>query len=85
MCHTKNMFEGYQNTEELAHNLIDAGCSKTMITGFLSCFCSGDKTGGLGLLEKRRSELLEEIHKDQSCIEFLDEQLYSLREQTKSS
>lgn len=73
------MFEGYQNTEELTGNLIDAGCSKTMITRFLSCLCSGDKAGSLSQLEKRRSELLEEIHKEQSCIEFLDEQLYKLR------
>ena len=30
----KDMFEGYQNTEELTKNLIDAGCSETMITFF---------------------------------------------------
>ncbi|MCH5255570.1 MAG: hypothetical protein J1F41_11645 [Lachnospiraceae bacterium] len=75
----KNMFEGYQNTEELTHNLKDAGCSETMITCFLSCMFSGDKTGGLKRLEERRSELLHEIHEDQRCIELLDEQLYSLR------
>lgn len=75
------MFEGYQNTEELTHNLIDAGCSETMITCFLSCLFNGDKAGSLRQLEERRSELLEEIHKEQSCIEFLDNQLYSLREQ----
>ena len=79
----KNMFEGYQNTEELTRNLTDAGCSKTMITCFLSCLINGDKAGSLGWLEKRRSELLEEIHKEQSCIEFLDEQIYSLREHSK--
>ena len=75
------MFEGYQNTEELTRNLIDAGCSETMIACLLSCLYSGDKAGSLGWLEKRRSELLEEIHKEQSCIEFLDDQLYGLREQ----
>ena len=77
------MFEGYQNTEELTHNLIDAGCSKTMITCFLDCMFSGDKAGGLKRLEERRSELLEKIHKEQSYIELLDEQLYSLKGQTK--
>ena len=75
----KNMFEGYQNTEELTHNLKDAGCSETMITYFLDCMFSGDKAGGLKRLEERRSELLHEIHEDQRCIELLDEQLYSLR------
>ena len=83
MCHTKNMFEGYQNTEELTHNLIDVGCSETLITYFLDCMFSGDKAGGLKRLEEWRSELLEEIHKEQSYIELLDEQLYSLRGQTK--
>ena len=83
MCHTKNMFEGYQNTEELTHNLKDAGCSETMITYFLDCMFSGDKAGGLKRLEEWRSELLEEIHKEQSYIKLLDEQLYSLRGQTK--
>ena len=73
------MFEGYQNTEELTRNFIDAGCSKTMITCFLSCLSRGDKAGSLKRLEEWRTELLREIHKDQSCIEFLDEQLYSLR------
>ena len=75
----KDMFEGYKNTEELTKNLIDAGCSKTMKTRFISCLCSGDTAGRLRQLEKRRSELLEEIHKDQSCIEFLHEQIYNLR------
>lgn len=73
------MFSGYQNTEELTQNLIDAGCSATMITCFLSCLLHGDKAGSLYQLEERRAELLEEIHNGQSCIEFLDKQLYSLR------
>ena len=77
------MFEGYQNTEELIRDLIDAGCSETMITCFLSCLFNGDKAGSLSRLEERRKELLHEIHEDQSCIEFLDEQLYSLRGQPK--
>ena len=81
----KNMFEGYQNTEELAHNLIDAGCSETMISCLLDCLLDGDMAGGLKQLEERRTELLHEIHEDQSCIELLDEQLYSLRGQKKSS
>ena len=75
------MFESYQNTEEFTSNLIDAGCSEAIITCFLACLFNGDKECSLDNLEKWRTELLEEIHKGQSCIEFLDEQLYSLREQ----
>lgn len=77
------MFEGYQNTEELTHNLIDAGCNETMISCLLDCLLGGDMAGGLKRLDERRTELLHEIHKDQSYIELLDEQLYSLRGQTK--
>ena len=77
------MFEGYQNTEELTRNLIDVGCSGAIITCFLACLFNGDKEGSLDYLEKWRVELLEKIHKGQSCIEFLDEQLYSLRGQSK--
>ena len=77
------MFEGYQNTEELTQNLKDAGCSKMMITRFLDCLINGDKAGCLKCLEEWREELLREIHEDQSCIEFLDKQLYSLRGQSK--
>ena len=73
------MFEGYQNTEELTQNLIDAGCNKEMIDGFLSCLLHGDKAGGLYKLETQRVELLDKIHKEQSCIEFLDEMLCNLR------
>ena len=83
MCNTNNMFEGYRNTEELTGNLIDAGCSETMISCLLDCLLGGDMAGGLKRLEERRTELLHEIHEDQSCIEFLDEQLYNLREQLK--
>lgn len=77
------MFKGSQNTEKLTQNLIDAGCCETMINVFLSCLLHGDKTGSLCRLEERRTELLNDIHKEQSCIEFLDEQLYSLRGQSK--
>ena len=79
----KHMFEGYQNTEELTRNLIDVGCSETIITCFLACLFNGDKAGSLNYLETWRAELLERIHNGQSCIEFLDEQLSSLRGQSK--
>ena len=77
------MFEGYQNMEELTRNLIDVGCSEVIITCFLACLFNGDKAGSLDYLEKWRTKLLEEIHKEQSCIEFLDEQFRGLRGQKK--
>lgn len=77
------MFNSYNNTEELTQNLIDAGCSETMISCFLSCLSTGDKAGSLCRLEEWRAELLSEIHKEQSCIEFLDEHLCGLMGQSK--
>ena len=77
------MFTGYQNTKELAQNLIDAGCSEEMIACLVSCLLDGNKEEGLCRLEKRRAELLHNIHKEQSGIEYLDELLDSLREKTK--
>lgn len=77
------MFKGCQNAEELTQNMADAGCTEEMIAGFLSCLQRGDKAEGLCLLEGQRQELLHEIHRERSCIEFLDEQLNSLRGQPK--
>ena len=77
------MFTGYQTTEELAQNLIDAGCGEEMISRLLSCLLEGHKAEGLCLLEERRSERLDDIHRDQSVLTYLDELLAGLREQAK--
>ncbi|MCH5342067.1 MAG: hypothetical protein J1E01_11435 [Acetatifactor sp.] len=77
------MFTSYQSTEELTQNLIDAGCSKEMIACLLSCLLDGKKEEGLCWLQERRAELLNEIHKEQSEIEYLDELLDSLKEKNK--
>ena len=77
------MFTVYQSTEELTQNLIDAGCSKEMIASLLSCLLDGNKEEGLCQLEKRRAELLDDIHKEQSGIEYLDALIDSLREKNK--
>ena len=77
------MFTGYQSTEELTQNLIDAGCSEEMIACLVSCLLDGNKEEGLCRLEERRAELLHNIHKEQSGIEYLDELLGSLREKNK--
>ena len=77
------MFTGYQSTEELTQNLIDAGCSEKMIACLVSCLLDGNKEEGLCRLEERRAELLHDIHKEQSGIEYLDKLLDSLREKNK--
>lgn len=77
------MFTGYRSTEELTQNLIDAGCSDEMITTILSCLLHGDRAESLCRLEERRAELLNDIHKEQYEIEYLDELLDHLREKNK--
>lgn len=66
------MFEGYQTAEELIQNLIDAGCREEMIETLLSCLLGGNKEEGLSRLAQRRAELLDDIHKEQAYIAFLD-------------
>ena len=77
------MFSGYRTTDELTENLIDAGCSEEMINCLLLRLLKGDKQECLFLLEKKRAELLDDIHKEQSKIEFLDGLLCSLKENSK--
>ena len=74
------MFEGYQNTEELTQNLIDAGCGEERLACFLSCLLNGDRAESLRMLEEWRADLLREIHKERACMEYLDQLLYDLRE-----
>ena len=77
------MFAGDQIDDELTQNMIDAGCTEEMITCFMSCLHNGDKSGVLCLLEERRAELLCEIHREQSCIEFLEEAINGIRKMSK--
>ena len=77
------MFTGYQSTDELTQNLIDAGCSQEAITCILSCLLHGDKEEGLCRLEEQRAELLRNIHQEQSGLEYLDELLASIKEKNK--
>lgn len=74
------MFEGYRTTKELIQNLTDAGCSEEMIEGLLSCLRTGDRGEGLSRLAQRRAELLDDIHKEQACIAFLDGFIFDVRE-----
>ena len=76
------MFTGYQSTEELTQNLIDAGCSEELVTCLVSCLSDGNKEEALCRLGARRAELLHDIHKEQSDIEYLDSLLVSLREES---
>ncbi len=75
----------YQNIEDLVRNMTDAGCSESTIACFCNCISHGDKKEGLCILERRREELLNEIHKSRSCIEFLNRVFLSIKEEHQSA
>lgn len=73
------MLERYGTEEDLIQNMADVGCGEDMVAGVLNCIREGQKKEGLLLLQKQREILLDRIHKDRSCIEYLDDVLRGLR------
>ncbi len=73
------MLYGYQSEEELIQNLIDAGCGESTVDRVVDCLEQGQKQKGLLLLQKQRKTLLDGIHKEQSCIGYLDDVLNEMR------
>lgn len=73
------MLCGYQTEEELIQNMVDAGCKEGTVAGVLTCLKQGQKRKGLLLLQAQRETLLDGIHKDRSCIEYLDDILGGMR------
>ena len=76
-----NMLSGYQTEEELIQNMVDAGCEEETVASVLTCLKQGQKKKGLLLLQRQREMLLDGIHRDQSCVEFLDDVLCGMRKE----
>lgn len=75
------MLSGYQTEGELVQNMVDAGCEEETIASVLACLKQGQKKKGLLLLQRQRKMLLDGIHRNQSCIEFLDGVLWGMRKE----
>ena len=75
------MLGGYQTEAELIQNMADAGCREDTVADILFYFKQGQKKKGLLLLQKQREALLEGIHRDRSCIGFLDNVLCGMRKE----
>lgn len=73
------MLSGYRTEEELIQNMVDAGCKEETVAGVLACLKQGQKKKGILLLQGQRKTLLDGIHKDQSCIAYLDGVLDRMR------
>lgn len=67
--------------EALIQNLIDAGCDRDLVHGFLNCIKAGDIRGGALMLESHRAGLLDRLHSCQRKIDCLDYLLYRLKKQ----
>lgn len=77
----ERMLGGYRTERELIQNIVDAGCKNETVAGVLTCLKQGQKKKGLLLLQRQRETLLDGIHKDQSCIEYLDDVLGGMRKE----
>lgn len=65
--------KGYlDNVDTVERNLKDAGCDETLVKEFIKLIKTGERKRQLRMLEKHRSNLLEEIHKNEKKIECLD-------------
>ena len=58
--------------QELIANLQAAGCSGSCIRTFLRLSQEGQEEEQLKLLEQHRWRLLEEVHRDEACLQELD-------------
>lgn len=68
--------------ERVKRNMLDAGCSEKQVSCFCECMQQGKKKDELEILEKRRDELLQEIHAIKDLLEELDKVLKQVRSET---
>ena len=61
------------NMDAMMQNMFDAGCSENEISCFCKCLECSNKKEELVILEMRRMEILNDIHKIQYNIRLLDE------------
>lgn len=66
------------NTEAIIQNLKDVGCDEDTIADFMDSFKEHNKEDGLKLLAAHRRTLLNNLHKEQKCIDCLDYLVYEL-------
>ncbi len=69
----------YGSKEAVIRNLTDAGCCQEMVQCFMAYLEQGDLQGQLSLLEKHRTHLLNQVHKEEKQIDCLDYLAYQVR------
>lgn len=68
-----------KETAMVVQNLKDAGCNGDTVKLFMELAEAGEKRGQFKLLEKHRSDLLDQIHKSEKQIDCLDYLIYQMR------
>lgn len=64
--------------EAIIQNLEDAGCCPETIECFMTEYRSHKKADSLKLLAAHRRKLLENLHREQKCIDCLDYLIYDI-------
>lgn len=67
--------------EAIIQNLKDAGCCPEKIECFMKEYRNNQKADSLKLLAAHRRELLDNLHREQKCIDCLDYLVYDIEKQ----
>lgn len=73
------LYGRYPSREALIENLRDAGCNDKQINEFLVCLEQAQTTRQLSMLNRHRQCLLDNLHKEEQCIDCLDYLLYHIQ------
>lgn len=69
--------------ESLKKNLIDIGCNHKQIQRFLKYYDDDDKKNMYFFLRLQRCRILEEVHREQKKIDYLDYLVYTLKNEVE--
>ncbi len=70
-----------ENEKNIRQNLIDAGCTPEQTEKFMQKLNNGDIKNGLKQLFEHRCCLLDDLHKEQKCIDCLDYLIYMIKKE----
>lgn len=71
-----------QRNKEIEQNLIDAGCTPSVIEKFFSYMEKNEKENQMILLEEQRRKLLDDVHDGEKKIFCLDYLMYQMQKQS---
>lgn len=73
------------SVQAVIRNLKDAGCNPETVKEFLALDGEGKIGEQLKLLDRQRQQLLEQIHREETCIDCLDYLVHKLNKKYKSA